>query len=147
MSNVPIFAFVFHRLCNSLDTGNCINGTTHKSSLLIHLSVCSSVCLSVEVLKSRFGGLSRVNTRGFFSSPFLGELPTGLIPGFFFSCPFSANCPRLIPGFFFPPPFSSGLPRVNTRVFFFFLNFALFQRAHCVWQNRPLCISNGPAQG
>ncbi len=44
----------------------------------------------------------------------------GLIPGFFFSPPYSGGLPRVNTRVFFSPPFSGGLPRVNTRVFFFF---------------------------
>jgi hypothetical protein len=103
------------------------------STILIALSVCAFVRLS----RSRFwvSGFRRTNGQDL-------------------SVYFKWRCPGLIPRFFFLLlfflPFSGGLPRVNTRVFFFFFSFfssALFQRVRCVWQNQPLYISNGAAQG
>jgi hypothetical protein len=99
----------------------------YKSIILIHLSVRASVCPS----RSR--------------NPESGPRRTGL---FFFSRPFSADCPGLIRPFFFFfffalfqwaaqgwyvlffffffLPFSGGLPRVNTSSLFFSFSFFFF---------------------
>jgi hypothetical protein len=72
----------------------------------------SGLEIEVQVLKSKSGGLPRVNTRGFFFSP-----------------PFSGGLPRVNTTvfLFFFPPFSGGLPRVNTKVLFCFFFSALFR--------------------
>ncbi len=52
-----------------------------------------SLEIKVQVLKSKSGGLPKVNTRVFFSPPFSGELPrvNTTVFCFFFSRPFPAG--------------------------------------------------------